>query len=443
MLMLAIGRVGSIVTWQLASFVIALAAFVLLVFGRHTFRHYWFPILYLFLMVPIWDVLIHAFQEPSRALSAGIATNVLSVIGVPVLRQGTNIVLPRHTLAVMRECSGMNQLVATIAMIVPAAYLWLSGNIRRIVLITLAVAITYISNGFRIALVGWFAYRGYGDGNLLGSYTHVSEGLVVALLGYAAIAGCFSVLARWPRQRVAGAGKPRHLSPPATQVANSMRRRWLDAAIVMIMLGVGTSHLMAMPQDVQPTRDLRQLPVVIGAWAATDRGAEAALTGVPKELVDAYPDGPRELRFAGVDDELVRTYRSAAGEELQLYVGFYRRQEDGKELKTAASDQLQLFSSPVVLEAAATASVGEVVRRDPRVAQGLLFWYDINGRIVSDIYEAKAYATWDGLIRRRTNGAVVMIGWRGAVGRSVDEYRRQAREFAQALIPVLQLYLPT
>jgi EpsI family protein len=144
-----------------------------------------------------------------------------------------------------------------------------------------------------------------------------------------------------------------------------------------------------------------------------------------------------------VDDELVRTYRTAAGDELQLYVGFYRRQEEGKELKTAASDQLRLVSSPVVLDRTATTSVGEVVGRVSGDASGLLFWYDINGRISSNIYEAKAYATWDALMRRRTNGAIVMIGWRTSGGNSADESRRRAREFAQALIPVLQRYLPT
>jgi EpsI family protein len=124
-------------------------------------------------------------------------------------------------------------------------------------------------------------------------------------------------------------------------------------------------------------------------------------------------------------------------------VGFYRRQEEGKELKTAASDQLRLVSSPVVLDRAATTSVGEVVGTVSGDASGILFWYDINGRISSSIYEAKAYTTWDALMRRRTNGAVVMIGWRRSGGTSVDESRRRAREFAQALIPVLQQYLPT
>jgi EpsI family protein len=440
MLMLVVGHVGSIATLQFASLVIVLVAFVLLVFGRRTFRRYWFPLLYLFLMVPIWDVAISAFQNPSRVLSAGIATAVLDVIGVPVLRQGTNIVLPLHTLAVMRECSGVNQLVATIAMVLPAAYLWLSGNVRRLVLITLAVVITFLSNGFRIALVGWLAYAGYGDGNLLGSYTHVSEGLVVAILGYAAIAGCFSALSRWPRASPPAPTVPR---PSLSTRQFAPRRRWLDVSIVVLVLAVGTWRLVATPREIPPTRDLHNMPAVIGTWRSTAGDTDRTLTGVPKELVGAYPTGPRELRFAGVDDELVRTYRTAAGDELQLYVGFYRRQEEGKELKTAASDQLRLVSSPVVLDRAATTSVGEVVGTVSGDASGILFWYDINGRISSSIYEAKAYATWDALMRRRTNGAVVMIGWRTSPGTSVDESRRRAREFAQALIPVLQQYLPT
>ena len=113
-------------------------------------------------------------------LSAKIAVNVLHVRSAcPSLRQETNILLPSVTLAVLRECSGVNQLIALTAMVLPAAYLWLDTNARRVALILFSVVVSYLGNGLRIALVGWLAVKGLGDGDLNGSY-HLLQGLGVS-----------------------------------------------------------------------------------------------------------------------------------------------------------------------------------------------------------------------------------------------------------------------
>ncbi len=407
---LMVGRVASMISVEQASLVVTLAGFVLLIFGRRAFKEYWFPLAYLLLMVPMWNAPIERLQEPSRFVSARIASDVLDVIGIPVLREGTNIVLPRHTLAVMRECSGVNQLVAMIAMVVPAAYLWMTGRIRRIVLVVLAILITYLSNGFRIALVGWLAFRGLGDGNLLGSYAHVSEGLVVAMLGYVAVAACFRLLA--PSGATA-ASVSTAAAPPASAIR---RRAWLDAVVVVVMIAAGASRLLAVSRDVALNRDLRELPARIGDWTLTASGRSAPFRGVDEDLVDAYPTPEGESRFGAADDELMRAYRNPAGIEVQLYVAYYRHQEQGKELAGTAADQLGLAASRIGPGSNAPFDIAEVTREKDGVRRGILFWYDINGRIVSQIYQAKAYMIWDGLTRRRTDGAVVMLAWQGDSG---------------------------
>src|SRR5437762_1404112 len=119
--LLVIGHVGTLITIKQTSLIVTLAGLVLVLFGRQTFKAYQFPIAYLLLMVPIWDFPINQLQEPSRLMSTKIAAGFLRAVGVPVFRQGTDLVLPFITLNVMRECSGVNQLIALIAMVVPAA----------------------------------------------------------------------------------------------------------------------------------------------------------------------------------------------------------------------------------------------------------------------------------------------------------------------------------
>src|SRR5580765_9068975 len=125
--LLAVGRVGLLTSLQEASLVLTLAGFVLLFFGRAVFAYVWFPLGYLVLGFPLWDPLIGWLQPPSQLLSGRIAAVLLGTLGIPVLQEGTRLVLANVTLEVLRECSGVNQLLAVVAMALPASYIWLRG----------------------------------------------------------------------------------------------------------------------------------------------------------------------------------------------------------------------------------------------------------------------------------------------------------------------------
>jgi hypothetical protein len=70
-----------------------------------------------------------------------------------------------------------------------------------------------------------------------------------------------------------------------------------------------------------------------------------------------------------------------------------------------------------------------------------LYWYVVNGRIITNKYLAKFYLAYDGLIRRKTNGAVVMfLMEREGKNNGVDSSKTET-DFIQALFPVLAQYL--
>lgn len=447
--MLVIGRLGALVGLEQASFVVTLAGLLLLLFGRDATRLHWFAIAYLLLMVPIWSYPISHLQDPSRILSAKIATNLLQFVGMPAFRQGTDIVLPSHTLAVLRECSGVNQLIALTAMVLPAAYLWLDTNARRVALVLLAVVISYLGNGFRIALVGWLAVKGHGDGDINGSY-HLLQGLGISALGYLAIGGCLSLLST--SKRTARQQRPDDAAPILPAAAFSPltgRRAWLDSAVLLVMLGAGASRLSAMQRDVHLRENFLSLESRIDDWTLEINPPQATAVrfpGIDDDLVDVggYPSPTGERRFTAVDDELVRVYRNSSGGRVQLYIGYYHRQEQGKELTGDASSALAAAASRLAITTeSGTLELNEVVRERAGTLRGVLFWYDVNGRIVSDIYHLKGYTLWDGVTRRRTNGAVVMIAWNGPAGTEAAVAREHAIGFAEALIPVLRRHLPS
>ena len=118
--LLVVGHVGSIVGLKEASMVVTLAGLVLLSFGTRALVFGWFPLVYLLLGMSIWDGVIGRLQVPSQLLSGSIAVGILRVLGIPALHDGMKIVIPRSRLEVMRECSGVNQLMTIVAMTVPA-----------------------------------------------------------------------------------------------------------------------------------------------------------------------------------------------------------------------------------------------------------------------------------------------------------------------------------
>ena len=257
--LLAVGQVGAVIALQGISLVVTLAGLVLLLFGRRIFAISWFPIAYLLVMVPIWHDPISRFQLPSQLLSARIAVAFLHLVGVPAMQQGTIITLPTLTLEVLRECSGVNQLVALLAMVIPVAYLWVPTLPRRAFLIATAVIVGYVSNGFRIALVGWLAVKGLGDGNPQ-SPVHLLQGLLVSLVGYVALLGMVSVLTRKAPFGKVSAGS-RILAPLV-----SPRRPWLEVVVLVVLLVSASTQRISARLNVPLDTGLQSLPQQIGRW---------------------------------------------------------------------------------------------------------------------------------------------------------------------------------
>jgi EpsI family protein len=439
--MLVVGRLGLLTSLQETSLLVSLLGFVLLLAGREAFRYVWFPLGYLLLGIPIWDNLIGSLQPPSQDLSARIASSMLQAIGIPVLREGTKLGLPNVTLDVLRECSGVNQLLAISAMALPASYLWLRSNARRAILVGLAVVVAYLSNGFRIALIGFLSYRGLSDGNLQGM--HLLEGLAVSVGGYVILFGCLSLLARGEQNqdREKGAGGTTSPGTPAIQQSP------LGFCTSVVVLAIGAFLLLFQPASVLLRSDLAAFPNRVGDWTLDARPARPAdrFPAIDDELVHSYPTRAGERRFVTPDDELVRTYRDPAGQRVRLYIGYHRSQREGKELVgDGASHVLDLAATPVTVQLdAGPVELRQVQLRQAAGARGLLFWYDFNGRVFSDVYLAKRYMVWDALTRRRTNGALVMVAWENNLAADAETSRMKAVAFARAILPMLPKFIPS
>ena len=70
------------------------------------------------------------------------------------------------------------------------------------------------------------------------------------------------------------------------------------------------------------------------------------------------------------------------------------------------------------------------------------YWYQGRGRNFTSEYDAKFYMVWDGIWRRRTDGALVRLIMPLLSDMSVEEGRRVLDAFALEASSELKQYLP-
>jgi exosortase len=182
LLMLIIGSAKAIVSIQGFSLIIAIIGVILLILGRTFFSAVWFPVTYLLFMVPFWDRLTTKLHMPLQIFSAFLSSIILQVIGIPVYRENLYLQLPNITLEVAQVCSGVNNLIAVVAIAIPLGYISLKSWSRRIILVITGIFIAILGNGIRVALIATLAYFNIA-GDLHGPY-HILQAMIVSVIGF-------------------------------------------------------------------------------------------------------------------------------------------------------------------------------------------------------------------------------------------------------------------
>src|SRR5580693_847572 len=88
---LVVGQMGAELFIARSSLLLLLGGIVVLFFGWAALRAAFFPWAFLLLMIPIPNILLNQITFPLQLLASRLAGGVLSLVGVPVLREGNVI----------------------------------------------------------------------------------------------------------------------------------------------------------------------------------------------------------------------------------------------------------------------------------------------------------------------------------------------------------------
>jgi exosortase len=183
LLMLVLGVLGAELFFSRASLLVLLAGLIILFQGWTFFRAILFPWAFLILMIPIPNLILQQVTFPLQMLDAKLATALLELVHVPVLREGNVIKLAAMPLDVAEACSGIRSLLSLVTLAIIYGYLMETRMWVRVVLAILAVPIAVVANSFRIFGTGLLVQ--YWDPDKAEGFFHLFSGwliFVVALI---------------------------------------------------------------------------------------------------------------------------------------------------------------------------------------------------------------------------------------------------------------------
>jgi EpsI family protein len=207
---------------------------------------------------------------------------------------------------------------------------------------------------------------------------------------------------------------------------NRFNFAWVISIVILISLG-GYIHLYS-PTPVPLKMNLKELPLMIGDWRWVRT----------EHLKDSFG-------VQGADAEVMSSYQNTSGREIKLYIGYFEFQRGDKRVTHYRSKWLHKKAEAVefAMNPHGTVRINKTIFQDRINNQLLLFWYDMNGKIINSRYKAKIFNALDGLFRGRTNGAIIIVSKNFEQSDNLKEILKDEMEFARELLPVLRTYLPS
>ena len=151
---LIIGTLGVELFLARTSFVIVLIGAVWLLGGDLMLKKLAFPLFLLFFMVPIDAVIFNQITFPLQLLASRLADGALTLISVPVLREGNILELPNQRLSVVEACSGIRSLLSLTFLSLVYGYFFEKKTWIRVVLFLSTVPIAIVANSSRVTITG-------------------------------------------------------------------------------------------------------------------------------------------------------------------------------------------------------------------------------------------------------------------------------------------------
>jgi exosortase len=161
------------------AFLVSLLGVLLFLRGTETVRLLAFPLFLLLFMIPIPAIIYNQITFPLQLFASRVAESNLSLLGIPVLREGNILELASQRLSVVEACSGIRSLLSLSFLSLVYVYFFDDKIWMRWVLLLCTVPIAIFANACRVTLTGILSEY---DPDLAQGFFHSVEGWVLFMV---------------------------------------------------------------------------------------------------------------------------------------------------------------------------------------------------------------------------------------------------------------------
>lgn len=193
LLLYAIGRSQSIPIFEVGSQIVVLSGLLLITRGWAALGASWFPLFFLFFMIPLPGPVVDALTLPMKMAVSFVAEHVLYSAGYPISRTGVILQIGQYKLLVADACAGLQTLFTLEAL----GLLYLNivrhdSLFRNVTLAILIIPISFTANVIRVMVLTLITYH-FGDEAGQG-FLHGFAGMVLFMTALLIIMGVDSLL---------------------------------------------------------------------------------------------------------------------------------------------------------------------------------------------------------------------------------------------------------
>jgi exosortase len=180
------------------AFLLLLISGFIAIFGRQSSKSVWFALAFLGFAIPFPEALLNRIIYYLQAGSAAVAELIFDWSGVPVLRDGFFFRLPRLSIEVAKECSGIRSSIALVILALLVAHFSFSKLWKKALFVIAGLLMMVVKNGVRIATLTILA--NYVNPGFLYGRLHKEGGVVFFLIGLALLLPVYWFLRRGESQ---------------------------------------------------------------------------------------------------------------------------------------------------------------------------------------------------------------------------------------------------
>jgi len=139
-------------------FIVFIAGLFSSILGRAFFKEIFFPLFFLVTMIPIPENLYESLAKFTRHISFGGSLKIISLMGIPYLKQGWLIQLPNAQLQVATSCSGIRYLISYVVFGLAYAWLYRDKLKDRLLIVALTIPISLFASICRLTVIFILTY---------------------------------------------------------------------------------------------------------------------------------------------------------------------------------------------------------------------------------------------------------------------------------------------